>query len=549
MLTGHAGLWVEAGSVSVLCDPWFNPAYFGSWFPFPDNAGIDPATIGAPTYLYISHLHRDHFDPAFLARHVSKEAVVLLPEFPLDEMREALEGLGFHRFVETVNGRPVELDGLRVAICTATTPADGPLGDSTIAIDDGRHRILNQNDCRPTDLALLGALAPYDLHLLQYSGAIWYPMTYRLEATVKAALGREKRANQMARALRYIQAMGARHVVPFAGPPAFLADELFWLNDVDDDPANIFVDQPAFIEYLSQRGVSSAHLMLPGSVAELDGGDLEVSHPLGDGDLEAIFTDKKAYLADYQARRRPQFEAAMSACPTSGPDVVASLAAWMEPLLAGAPRVRAHLGGPIVLDMGAVAAVIDPGAGQVRPWAEEAWEHRFWIDQRLVRSLIDRHVEDWVNELFLSCRFEAARTGGYNGTVFSFFKCLGPERMAYLEASLAPSRRPATRRLTEDEKAAEGETWRCGDHLVQRRCPHLGGDLARFGEVEAGVLTCTLHGWRFELETGRCLTSDRFHLRTERVAPPGSEGADSERAASGPAEGERAGSGPAEGPA
>ncbi len=518
MLTGHAGLWVGSGSASVLCDPWFNAAYFGSWFPFPDNSGIDRAAIASPTYLYVSHLHRDHFDPRFLADHVSKDAVVLLPEFPLDELRRALEGVGFTRFVQTTDGEPVELDGLRIAICTATTPADGPLGDSTIAIDDGSVRVLNQNDCRPTDIDRLCRLGPYDLHLLQYSGAIWYPMTYRLDASTKAALGREKRANQMARALRYIQAVGASSVVPFAGPPAFLADELFWLNDLDGDPANIFVDQPAFLQYLAQRGVASAHLMVAGSVADVRPGEVTVTHALGEDELQSLFADKKGYLQAYQARRRPEFEAAMAACPTTGRQVVPALAEWMEPLLAGAPRVRAHLGGPIVIDMGQAVVVIDPAAGEVRPWRGETWEHHFVVEERLVRSLIERHVEDWVNELFLSCRFEAARTGNYNGTVFSFFKCLSPERMAYLEASLAPSRRAVTHRLTEAEKAAEGETWRCGDYLVQRRCPHLGGDLARFGEVEGGVLTCTLHGWRFDLATGRCLTADRTGLRTERVA-------------------------------
>lgn len=524
MLTGHAGLWVTAGDTTVLCDPWFNPAYFASWFPFPDNAGIDPASIGRPTYLYVSHLHRDHFDPTFLAEHVAKDTVVLLPEFPLDEMRRALEGLGFHRFVQTTDGEAVDLDGIRVALCTATTPADGPLGDSTIAIDDGEVRLLNQNDCRPPDVDLLAALGPYDVHLLQYSGAIWYPMTYRLDAEEADRLGRQKRANQMARALRYVTEIGAGHVVPFAGPPAFLDDEVFGLNDLDRDPANIFVDQPQFIDYLAERGVDNAHLMIPGSVATVGAGSFEVVHAVGDGELEAIFADKKGYLEAYQDRRRPQFEAVMDACPTEGPDIVGSLAAWIEPLLAGADRVCAHLGGPIVLDLGATSVVIDPATRTVRRWQgqlghDAAWEHRFVVEERLVRSLVDRHVEDWVNELFLSCRFEAERTGGYNGTVFSLFKCLSPERMAYLEASLAPTGRAATRRLTDAEKAAEGETWRCGDYLVQRRCPHLGGDLARFGEHEGGVLTCTLHGWRFELATGRCLTADQVHLQTERVPP------------------------------
>jgi nitrite reductase/ring-hydroxylating ferredoxin subunit len=31
------------------------------------------------------------------------------------------------------------------------------------------------------------------------------------------------------------------------------------------------------------------------------------------------------------------------------------------------------------------------------------------------------------------------------------------------------------------------------------------------------VLTCTLHGWQFELESGRCLTSDDRHLYTQKI--------------------------------
>ena len=65
---GHAGLFVETRHGSVLCDPWFNPAYFGSWFPFPRNDDLDRARFGRPDFLYLSHLHRDHFDPEFLAR-------------------------------------------------------------------------------------------------------------------------------------------------------------------------------------------------------------------------------------------------------------------------------------------------------------------------------------------------------------------------------------------------------------------------------------------------------------------------------------------------
>jgi len=64
------------------------------------------------------------------------------------------------------------------------------------------------------------------------------------------------------------------------------------------------------------------------------------------------------------------------------------------------------------------------------------------------------------------------------------------------------------------------EMFRCGDYLVQKRCPHLRADLERFGSVTDGVLECKVHHWRFELATGRCLTSDddEHRLRTERIS-------------------------------
>jgi UDP-MurNAc hydroxylase len=37
-------------------------------------------------------------------------------------------------------------------------------------------------------------------------------------------------------------------------------------------------------------------------------------------------------------------------------------------------------------------------------------------------------------------------------------------------------------------------------------------DLTRFATVEDGVMTCALHGWQWELATGRCLTSDGHPL-------------------------------------
>jgi UDP-MurNAc hydroxylase len=41
---GHAGIFIETRQGSILCDPWFNPAFFGSWFVFPRNDQLPAIT-------------------------------------------------------------------------------------------------------------------------------------------------------------------------------------------------------------------------------------------------------------------------------------------------------------------------------------------------------------------------------------------------------------------------------------------------------------------------------------------------------------------------
>ena len=60
--------------------------------------------------------------------------------------------------------------------------------------------------------------------------------------------------------------------------------------------------------------------------------------------------------------------------------------------------------------------------------------------------------------------------------------------------------------------------WQMGRIAKMSRCRRRSVPYARavFGEVDDCTLTCTLHGWRFDLETGRCLTADDRALRVRR---------------------------------
>ena len=66
-----------------------------------------------------------------------------------------------------------------------TSPTDGPIGDSSLWVEYDGVRLLNQNDARPTDLTVFAELGHVHAHMLQFSGAIWYPMVYELPEAAK----------------------------------------------------------------------------------------------------------------------------------------------------------------------------------------------------------------------------------------------------------------------------------------------------------------------------------------------------------------------------
>src|SRR6478609_8281091 len=511
---GHASVFLETAHGSILTDPWVNPAYFGSWFPFPDNAGLDWDRFGNADYLFVSHLHRDHFDGEHLRKFVSKKATVLLPEFPTSELEDALRECGFTSFVAPESGDVVDPDGLQIMIQALVSPTDGPIGDSSLWVSDGAQTVLNQNDARPSELDAFKALGPVDGYLVQFSGAIWFPMVYELPARAKQALGSTKRERQFDRTLRYIDELGARFVFPTAGPPCFLDEELWGFNDIFDDESNIFPDQTVYLEWLAEKGHDEGRLLLPGTVAALDEPGCPVTHPYDPASIYASNETKTAYLKDMQARRMPEVEALRATWAHPEVDILASLREWFAPLLIEAEHIATGVDGGVRFTCedarrGDVDVLIDFVSCEVREYAGEKVRYRFRTRRAYVEQLIAEHEIDWVNSLFLSCRFSAHRIGPYNEFVYIFFKCLSEERLNYAEGWFA-----------EQNAAEAAETITLDGWDMQRRCPHLKADLTRFGSIDDGVMTCQMHGWKWRLADGKCLTSVGHDLRCAPVGSP-----------------------------
>jgi UDP-MurNAc hydroxylase len=502
---GHAGLLIEAAGRGIVCDPWFRPAFLGAWFPFPRNDELDPELIErirAPDFLYVSHLHSDHLDAGFLADEMSKDVTVLLPAFPTDELRRALGALGFRNFMTLDADEPVEIAaGLSVYIGTETAVTDGPQGDSLLWVSDGAATMLNQNDCRPHDFDRLRGFGPVDVQYLQYSGAIWYPMVYDLEPKDRARLALAKREAQLARAMRYVELVGPRAAVPFAGPPAFLDPDLAQFNDLGD-PTSIFPDQRVFLDRLAERNVAGI-FNVPGTVVDV--GATEFVH--GGAAASEYFSDKASMIDRYARDWAGWLSAHKAGWAEPSGDLVGRLARWWDPLLADAPTLRRGVGANVLIRSGVDDVVIDFPAGEVRAWSGEPYAFRFEIDRRVLETVLASGAIDWSNALFLSCRFRAWREGSYNEYVYNFFKSLSPERMSRAEAEAVVALGVPGVRVE----------FRCGDYMVERFCPHRSADLAVFGELDGSVLTCTLHGWRFDLDSGTCLTASDRRIAARRL--------------------------------
>jgi UDP-MurNAc hydroxylase len=534
---GQAGILVESdpgapATLSIVCDPWFIPAFFGSWFVFPRNDRLDDELmekVENADYLYVSHLHGDHFDEPWLADHIRKDIGVLVPGYPSRELDQRIRALGFDNLIRTRDGEETDLGGgLSVAIHVETSITDGPGGDSALVVsatrpDGSVSRLVNQNDCRTTDLRALAAHGPVDLHWLQYSGAIWYPMVYEMDAATMRHLVDAKVESQLTRAMRYVESIGARAVVPSAGPPCFLDDALSHLNIVDgavDAVPSIFVDQRTFLARLDASGHRGV-LAIPGTVIDVSPDEINVSHPIPDPDVAAIFERKGEYLAEYRADWAVwlgEMHERWRAQPES--DLVTTLREWWEPLLAACPTVREGIGAaaliravpdPAERDREPVEILVDFPAGTVRHYGGEEVGFRFDIDRSLVEIVVAERAVDWSNSLFLSCRFSAWRAGEFNEYVYNFLKSLSPGRMRRTEAEALRKLHPPS----EVEPDIELDGW-----VVQRRCPHRNADLSVFAEIDGCELVCTLHGWRFDLESGRCLTSAGHPLRATRRENP-----------------------------
>ena len=235
---GSATVIIETDEVTILCDPWLTDGiYYGSWCNYPpidleqcDFSGID--------FVYISHVHPDHFDPKTMEL-LSKDTPVLIHKYHQKFLKFNIERLGF-KVTELDNAVPMQLskntklsiyaaDNCDPSICghmfgCITAEIKGSMQlDSLCVIDDGKSILVNTNDCpygiaRNTLQVVKKSYPIIDFALVGYTSASLYPhcMMDFNELEMQNGIERAK-SSGLSTALQTLKILKPTYYLPFAG--------------------------------------------------------------------------------------------------------------------------------------------------------------------------------------------------------------------------------------------------------------------------------------------------------------------------------------------
>ena len=310
---GHAGLRIDAPGVRVLADPWVSPggAFLGSWFPFPDNSHLRGPLLEDVDVVVVSHEHLDHLDLALLSS-LPADVPVVIPRYPSTILERRIRAAG-RRHVVVLDAWARYPLGSRGDWLTVIPEQCPMTHDAAFLFHVGGRTVLHCNDARislsQVRRAVVEAGRGIDVMAVQMSGASWHPVCYEYDPADRARIEDLKRVGKFKAVTRLVRSVAPGIVVPYAGPPCFLDDALFAHNGrLGTDPdAGIFPDQGQALTWLRERlPQQPSTYLLPGDILDVQTHRVARDPHWNGFRLDAPAAERRAYLEDYAARRRPE---------------------------------------------------------------------------------------------------------------------------------------------------------------------------------------------------------------------------------------------------
>tara|TARA_B100000780_G_C21108939_1_gene447985 strand:+ start:932 stop:2263 length:1332 start_codon:yes stop_codon:yes gene_type:complete len=103
---------VKSGNSTLVCDPWIGKADNNAWISYPIHKnGASIVNNLNPTFIYISHLHNDHFDPKLLKKIINKNKVkIVIKKFNNERLKNKIKELNFKNIIEILPWKKFKLN-------------------------------------------------------------------------------------------------------------------------------------------------------------------------------------------------------------------------------------------------------------------------------------------------------------------------------------------------------------------------------------------------------------------------------------------------------
>jgi UDP-MurNAc hydroxylase len=217
---------IEQDGSRLLTDPWLTGGAFeGAWYHYPPLA-TRPQHVCDVDYLYLSHLHPDHFDPDALACFRRDIPVVAL-DHGENFLIRMLRSLGFSAIVALKDGEARRLGPFEITLFAPFSKhafhetAIGNLIDSALVVTSSGQSILDTNDNTLTAEAaarLRQRFGRFTVAQLNYNAAGPYPACFNnLSQADKFAEHERVLQRNIAHLAAIARILEPRWVMPFAG--------------------------------------------------------------------------------------------------------------------------------------------------------------------------------------------------------------------------------------------------------------------------------------------------------------------------------------------
>ena len=503
---GHAGICIDSGKTKVLMDGWFSRegGFDASWYQLPANHHLGDSDWSKIDALIVSHEHLDHLDSQFL-RKLPTSIPLYIPSYGSSLFARKLRRMTGRSPKVLSAGKEYQIGDLQLRIWTEASPMNQ---DSVWVFRQGGHSIVHTVDSRLNPdqfdeiLNYLGREP--DLLLVQCSGASWFPLVYEnYDEATKYARGMCKREQKLLYALAVANRLRPGTVVCCAGPPAFLDESLRYANA---DPS--FPTPGEACKWFKAKGYRGRiEGPLPGDRLDLTSGELTQNRPMHDA---FAWECTAPYIDEYARRMQPYIaEVYRRADSLQVGDMNEAVTSHFTRMLALNPYFNQRIDMTMCLDIegpeGGVWLVDFRGSGSVRRGTlDDDCQYRYRFHSRWLKRILVDHIP-W-EDFLLSLRFSAYRDPDiYNDHLLGLLKFNDAASLRVIETY-------EKRETPESIVVATDE----GSHYeIARYCPHAGAALD-IAPIEGHILTCLNHHYRFDLDSGKCL-SGNCSLRTKKL--------------------------------